>query len=323
MRKSGPTLEERLERLAKHFDDGEIPEWARQQETGEALGGGQFWKQEEFPFMSRYVVYVGRLEEDKQDWIMLGDPRNQGNIACTTTDHDNPLWIEEELIAHFARCNYTCQGQFKGVWIEEAYGDGSINDLRHKVALAEARKQKWRKMANHFGKEYALLRAQLDEDGGYHARAHIQDHEEIREQQDVIDAMGKKLQEMADERRQDLRVAQDSLHGLIEVARALSLDDEKVELHDVVKAVDDLREQLHGAHIADAIYIGEQYEDDVPTAVRKIARDLKRIRHLTAALQAAAQDAKEMEEEEGWWTFKIETWDLINRALAEMEESDG
>jgi len=117
MTRDGPTLEERLERLG---DDA--PEWARQQETGERLGGGQFWKQESFPYMSRYVIFVGITGDDKE-WIMLGDPRNQGNMACTSKDHDNPLWTEDELLKYFKRCHYTCQGQFRGVWLEEAYGD--------------------------------------------------------------------------------------------------------------------------------------------------------------------------------------------------------
>ena len=298
MRKLGPTLEERLERLTTAFSDGDVPEWARQQETGEMLGGGQFWKQEEFPYMSRYVVPVG-IKGDDKDWIMTGDPRTQGNVACTSEDHDDPLWTEKDLIAHFTRCHYTCQGQLHGIWLEEAYGDGSISDLRHKVALAEARKQKWRKMANHFGKEYALLRAQLDEDGGYHAKAHIQDHEEIREQQDVIDAMGKELQEMADARRMDLRVAQSSLHGLIEVARELSLDDETVELHDVVKAVTDLREsaneaarqcftaeEILDARIKDLDDLREQLRETSRITRESIRRRETEIRRLTDALRA-------------------------------------
>jgi hypothetical protein len=94
------------------------------------MRGGQFWRQPKFPFHSRYVVYL--CGDDADEWVVIGDPRQQGNVACQSEMADGSYrdrWTGADLRAHLERVGYEYVGQFADV-VASDFADRMRGSLR-------------------------------------------------------------------------------------------------------------------------------------------------------------------------------------------------
>ena len=88
-----------------------------EEHTDAELLGGQVWEQTRFPFMSCYLVYLG-----KDGWCRINKPDQRGNIV--QTDEDEPgMWkwqyTTEAMEALLAKYDYELVGQFSDILDEQ------------------------------------------------------------------------------------------------------------------------------------------------------------------------------------------------------------
>ena len=85
------------------------------------LRGGQWWVQPEFPCCRRYVVYMPTPGGSTDEWAIIHDPREQGNITCSVEIDGEwrTTFTGAELLSHFERCSYENRGQFSDILSEE------------------------------------------------------------------------------------------------------------------------------------------------------------------------------------------------------------
>ena len=95
------------------------------------IRGGQMWQQKELPYMIRYVV-LG--PPPGANFILLGDPREQGGMVCTTGD-SKWSWTPAELYEHFKEYGYACQGQLRQILLDEK--EALIHLVRKEAGLED------------------------------------------------------------------------------------------------------------------------------------------------------------------------------------------
>ena len=78
----------------------------------EDIGGGQIWRQPEFPCCVRYVVLLPGGK-----FALSSDPREQGNTLCTEPD-GTWQWTPEDLADKFTSHKYECDGQLGDLILE-------------------------------------------------------------------------------------------------------------------------------------------------------------------------------------------------------------
>jgi hypothetical protein len=100
--------------------------------------GGEIWKQNRHPYMSRYIV-TG-VPSDRDDGVKYShmakssDPRQIGNTLCDRAD-GRMTYTQQELAEHLHDLDYECEGQLYHILL----GPKHIEELKSD----EKRKHEW------------------------------------------------------------------------------------------------------------------------------------------------------------------------------------
>lgn len=81
-----------------------------------SIHGGEIWKQNRFPFMRCYLVFLG------DSWCRIQPPDQRGNIAWTADDGDGGWkwqYTKDEMEQMLTDMDYECLGQFSEILREQ------------------------------------------------------------------------------------------------------------------------------------------------------------------------------------------------------------
>lgn len=112
--------------------------------------GGEIWKQNRHPYMSRYIVTgvpsehrcsVTGVPTDRDVKFSCmaksSDPRQIGNTLCSDVE-GRVTYTQKELAEHLHDLDYECEGQLYHLLLEERF-PGHIEELKSD----ERRKNEW------------------------------------------------------------------------------------------------------------------------------------------------------------------------------------